>query len=140
MTQYAVAELSDVTNSFIQAAEPDELASRLNAVLQDTLGGNVVLSLELAGGGDGHTFVVGVERSTTPGLGTPLDDDNLIGCYLAASESELAVAKDACVAAMLALTPPVEGQTLEVVDDQLAGAAKGTRFMGMIVAIYHGGG
>jgi hypothetical protein len=140
MTQYATAELSDVTNSFIQAAEASELAARLNAVLQDTGGGSAVLSLHLAGGGDGHTFVVAIERSESVTGGTALTDENLIGCYLAASESELAVAKDACVAAMLALPPPSGGETLAVVDDQIAGASKGTRFMGMIVAIYHGGG
>lgn len=138
--QYATAELSTVTSTFVEDAEAVGMAERLNVILQAASGGNSILALSLAGGGDGHTFVTSVERSPSPLIGVSLDEDNLIGCYLAASEEELGVAKAACVAAMLASTPPSQGLTLRIVDEQLAGASKGTRFMGMLVALWAGGG
>lgn len=139
MTQFATAELADVTNTFVQAAEPQIMADALNVILQAASGGNLILALALAGGGDGHTFVVSVERSTNAGSGTPLDEDNFIGCYLASSAEELETAKNACVAAMLATPSPGPSETLQIIDDQIAGSSKGTRFMGMIIALWHGG-
>jgi hypothetical protein len=126
-----------VTNQFIQTAEAPEMASRLNSIL--TVDEDEIVSLALAGGGDGHTFVVSVETADGE-AGALTGELNLIGCYLGASQEELAVAKAAMMTAMSATTPPNPGDTLSIIDEQLAGAAKGTRFMGLLVAEWVGGG
>jgi len=133
MTRYVTSDLilADTPTIFIQTADAVEMAARLNAILQaDTL----VASLALAGAGDGHTFVVSVE--TTETATGPLGDDSVIGCYLGASEQALGVAKQAMVTELLALTPPSPGQVLSIIDEQIAGSAKGTVFMGMLVATW----
>lgn len=136
MTQYATALLSNVTSSFVQAAEADLMASKLNALVQT---GVPVLSLTLAGGGDGHTFVAEVAQSSSTLVVSPfgvVDEDALIGCYLASDEESLAVAREATVAFMQAQPPPNPNDSLSFFDEQVAGASKGTRFMGLIVGLW----
>jgi hypothetical protein len=139
MTQYATVLLSDTVTTFIQAAEADLMASKLNALLQSDLGTEVI-SLTLAGAGDGHTFVTEVVTSGNPITTGPFStfdgEDALIGCYLAASEETLAVARAATVTFMQAQPPPNPGDLLVLTDEQVAGSSKGTRFMGLIVGVW----
>jgi hypothetical protein len=127
MAQYDTAELSTITTTYIQGAEASLFATPLNALL-NTIGVDPVISLSLSGGGDGHTFVLAVDQSSAPaGGGFSLDEDYIVVFYLASSADQLVVARAAAIVA--AGVGPTDSQ----VDHQIAGSAKGTRFLGMIV-------
>ncbi len=138
MTAFATSVLSDVLPTvFVEAAEASVMTARMTAAIAeiaDAAEGNII-GIDLAGGGDGHTFVASIDVSSDPiGTGLLEAESTRIGCYLASSEEELPVARSAAVAVLLAETAPVEGETLVMIDEQLVGASKGTRFMGMIIA------
>src|SRR5262249_19337025 len=98
----------------------------------------VVVDWDLAGGGDGSMFMLSGNLASGA-AGGALDEDNLVGCYMGSTAQELLRAKEACIAAMIAIPPPEE-QTLEIIDELLAGSSQGTVYMGLIVGLYHGGG
>lgn len=131
MTTFAVASLDTlITRVFVQSADPVDLQNRVNAALA-TLNADpnalLVIAMNLAGAGDGHTFVVEI-LATTPvnvASGTPFDPAAAtVRCYMAADAFELAVQRGRVL--------PL---TTAIADEQLAGAAQGTRFMGMIVLV-----
>lgn len=138
MTTFAQSILSDVLpTTFVEAAEAavmTELVTAAIATIADAEEGNII-GVTLAGGGDGHTFVTAIDVSSDP-IGPDAIEPTTarVGYYLASSEEELPQARAATVAVLLAEPPPGEGQTLVMLDEQLAGAAKGTRFMGLILA------
>jgi hypothetical protein len=139
MTQYATYPIDSSTITIVQAAEADVLAAAVNAQLQALA--DEVMSLNLAGGGDGHTFaaeIVQSGNSVDPILPVDVEGENaLVGCYLASNAETLEIARAKTVAAMIASTPPPGYmEPLVVVDEQVAGAAKGTRFMGLIVGVW----
>jgi hypothetical protein len=139
MTQYATYPIDSSTITIVQAAEADLMEEGVSAQLRAL--SESVMSLTLSGGGDGHTFITEIVHS-----GDSVDDllpvevegdEAVIGCYLASNAADLKVARAKTVAAMNAVVPPM-GSTapLVVVDEQVAGAAKGTRFMGLIVGVW----
>ena len=107
----------------VQSAEPDDLAARANAAIAALPAGYIVVALALAGAGDGHTFTVTIEA------GAPADTTGgfqaappVITCFLASEQSALLLSR--------ASAGPAAGT---FADTQVAGASKGTRFMGMVV-------
>ncbi len=143
MTTFGSAPLSSiVATRFVEATEASEMQRLLAAELADidaNVDGNIT-GVNLAGAGDGYTFVTEIDVSNDPS-GTAYEAASMrLGCYSASSAEELARARVPVVAAMLAEAPPVQGQELDIVDEQIVGASKGTRFMGLIVGVWTGGG
>ena len=135
-----VGDPSQITTIFVQSADPDDLEARVNAALAGVDGINdVVTSIVLAGAGDGHTFVVEIDTApataTVGGLPAGLESGvpvALVRCFLAGDAEGLETAKTAAgIPASV-----VSGQVTipyALVDEELAGGAKGTQFMGMSV-------
>ena len=143
MTTYGTSLVSTLlTPVFVQAATAPELQALMTAALAQIASdddGNVI-GVNLAGAGDGHTFVAEINVSSDP-LGTGYEASGMrAGCYLAGTAEELAVARIPVLAAMAAETPPSEGDELTFLDEMVVGAAKGTQFMGMIIAQWIRGG
>jgi hypothetical protein len=143
MTQFAkVSTLGALSPAvaYVEAASPEDLQNKINTVLSlvdSALFG--VTAITLAGGGDGHTFVALIETAPVANInGTPLFgtvsgvQSTVVRCYLAGSEDELVPARlragapDSFTVGQLTFT-------WGIVDEQFAGASKGTRFMGMTV-------
>jgi hypothetical protein len=143
MTQYAkVTALGTLSPavSYQQAASPEELQDKINAVIALVDSALfAITAITLSGAGDGHTFVALIETAPVANV----NGDYLFGidaglqvtkvrCYLAGSADELVPARLRAGAP----DPVVVGNdtfTWSIVDEQLAGGAKGTRFMGMSV-------
>ncbi len=125
---------------FIESADPVDLQDKVNAAIGalDTQS-SVITNITLAGAGDGHTFVVLVEVSepagTTSGLGAGSQQGSLVTqvrCYLGGSDEELVKARlGAAVPAPVVTGDPPITVPYALVDEQVAGGAKGQRFMGM---------
>lgn len=128
--------VSSTTPHFVEAAEASVMSAGISAAQAQivTTDQELIVGVTLSGGGDGHTFVAELIGSDTATGGTELDELARFGCYLAASQEELAVARAAALAVLAAESPPSQGQVLMIIDEQVAGAAKGTRFMGLIIA------
>jgi len=140
MTQYAKSSIN--TNVVIvQSADPTDLQNMVNATfaniariaqeLETTFG---IAGLTLAGGGDGHTFIVTItyaEATDIFGNFLALGADPspaAVRCYLGADAEALETARAAA-----GVPDPVNSVPYVLVDEQCQGAAKGTRFMGMSV-------
>jgi hypothetical protein len=110
----------------VQAAAPDLLASAILAAVTElfTAGATVIVDMTLAGGGDGHTFTVTIEAAAPQNVLGGLTLFGGVRCYLASEAEALLVAH----AAAGALPPEAP-----LADSQVAGASKGTRFMGLLV-------
>jgi hypothetical protein len=119
----------------VQSAEAEDLQSLVNAALLATAG--IVTSITLAGGGDGHTFVVQIESAPAPDVigGVPtLSGATQVRCYLAGTGSDLALAKaSAGVPAPIPPDPPDPAIPFVLAGEEVAGSSKGTRLMGMSV-------
>jgi hypothetical protein len=123
----------------VQSAEPTDLAARVNAALQSLsteLGPTGrVLGIEIAGAGDGHTFIVEIAAQVAAtfnpivlAAGAYAFAPSVVQavCYMAADAGELRIARDRAIAA--------GGVALSfVLTEEIAGASKGTRFMGLIL-------
>lgn len=113
------------TAAFAQSADPEDMQSRVNAILADIFAAEparAVTAISLGGGGDGHTFVTVVQSAeTTDVVGGITDPGSSVVCYMGADSKELAVQR--------AALPPTASF---VADEQIAGGAKGTRFMVLI--------
>jgi hypothetical protein len=143
MTTYGTSLVSTLlVPAFVQAATAPELQALMTAALAQIASdddGNVI-GVNLAGAGDGHTFVAEINVSSAP-LGTSYEaSDMRASCYLAGTAEELAVARVPVLAAMAAETPPRDGASLTFVDEMVVGSSKGTQFMGMIIGQWTGGG
>jgi hypothetical protein len=125
---------------FIESADPVDLETRVNAALAAMdPEASVVTNITLAGAGDGHTFVVLIE-SISP-VGTPNGlvagsfggvASSLVRCYLGGSDEELAKARlRAGVPPPIVTGDPPLTVPYVLVDEQVAGGAKGQRFMGL---------
>ncbi len=136
MTTFGLAPLSSIIDTrFVEATEASVLQQLLTAELVD-IGDVQITTVNLSGAGDGYTFVTEINVSSNP-IGRAYESQlMLFGCYSASSAEELARARTAVVAAMLATTPPEQGDILELVDSQLVGASKGTRFMGLLIGVW----
>jgi hypothetical protein len=126
MSRYGSVTISDPTSlvtRVVQSAEPGDLQDRANAAIASLPAGYVVVGLTLAGAGDGHTFTVTIEAGLAQEVTGGFAEPPIVTCFLA-SEAE---------AMLLARQPagPVIGGIFA--DTQVAGASKGTRFMGLVV-------
>lgn len=114
---------------FAQSSDPADLQARVNAVFTVLAGiaNQRVAIINLGGAGDGHTFVVEILSAPVANLvGSGLDPAVLSAfCYMAADAFELAVQR-----ARESASIPL-GRDLG--DEQFAGAAQGTRFMGLMI-------
>ena len=119
---------SAFTEVFVQGATPEDLQAKIAAAIAayDPGGEQTVLaSFDLAGGGDGHTFVARLALATStisasefPGaVAVPV-----VLCYMAADAVELPKHR-----------PTAAVDAARIYDEPVAGASKGTRFMAAIV-------
>ena len=153
MTQFAKwTDPTKTSTKILQASDAAALESLVNAYIASIDGTKfVITAITLAGAGDGFTFVVLVE--TAPVTGTFGGSDLAVGasgglvpgatgiqvtsvrCYLAATADALMKVKSSVVPPTIGPPSPIPNPfALAVaVDQQVAGAAKGTRFMGMNV-------
>jgi hypothetical protein len=112
--------------AFFESADPLDLQNRINAalaVIETVSPARAITSLTLAGAGDGHTFVVLVSHAAVTDVNGGLVFPAGVQCYLASDSQQLTLARQALVLP----------QGTIVIDEQLAGSSKGTRFMGMNV-------
>jgi hypothetical protein len=118
----AITSPASVLTKIVESSLPDDLAARTNAALAAVPDHYVVVGITLAGAGDGFTFTVtieaGAEADTTGGF--PVAPS--VVCFLASEADALLLARNAAA--------PGSGS---LADTQVAGAAKGTRFMGLLV-------
>ena len=118
---------------FVESAQADDLQTRVNAALIAIFAEEepqAVAAITLAGGGDGHTFVVVIESAAATDvdggfLALGEGPGVLVVCYLASESEALEIARESLA---------TELAEVAIADEQLAGGAKGTRFMGMVVA------
>jgi hypothetical protein len=115
----------------VQSAEPNDLASRVNAAIAALPGGYVVVGITLAGGGDGHTFTVTMEAGAAADVTGGFTAPPAVACFLASEAEAMQIAR--------AAAGPTSGP---FADTQVAGSSKGTRFMGLVVTgdVLGGGG
>ena len=117
------------TKRYVQSSDPVDLAARINAQLAAifALGtAQAIASISLAGAGDGDTFVVEITHAAAASVNGGIITAALGACYAAGDAESLAVARAAVDAEIGAPIPAIA-------DEQLAGASKGTRFMGLVV-------
>lgn len=147
----------NLNTRYVQSADPDDLTRKVRAVLVELAAigtAPVLVAMNLAGAGDGHTFVVEIQSApdadtnevapeipvtVTNGVPSP----NVV-CYMAGSAgtrpftapdtpaevNELSAARAAAIA-----RNGFTGQLTQD-DELLAGAAQGTRFMGLILGTF----
>lgn len=118
-----IASDASLITRVVQSAEPDDLSARANAAIAALPAGYVVVGLTLAGAGDGATFTVTVEAGLAQDVVGGFTDPPVVTCFLASEAGALLLARQPA-------GPQVGGV---FADTQLAGASKGTRFMGMVV-------
>lgn len=108
---------------FRESSLPADLQAQVAALIaeQNLLTRDHVVSFDLAGGGDGGTFVARVGFQVA---GTGLTNTE-IKFYMASDSEALAIAR---AQAVLGITP---NKTIR--DEPVAGASQGTPFMGAIV-------
>jgi len=147
--QFNSSTPSEQRYEYVQSAEPESMQTAFQALLTAIVAENLVrvaaqqlalnvVDLDIAGGGDGHTFVVRLLLSTyvTFGAGTGWPSANLAtarGIFWIASTAEALHA--AAPAALAGLQAAIDAQGQSVVTRMaagMAGAAKGTRFMAFI--------
>lgn len=152
--EFSLVGTGEVTTQryeYIEAATPEEMTAKFNARIAAIVAENVaraaadpalpefnIYDCDISGGGDGHTFVVRLLLSTW----NP-DDTTFIArweagvlqevagqFWLASSEDALATAASAGISAFVA-----GADTVSSAAAGMAGAAKGTRFMGFIAGL-----
>jgi len=130
---------------YIQSADPLDMQTRFLGFLSALAIENVarvqqqltpfnVIDVDIAGGGDGHTFVVKFLLSTQlTGQGWDGDDDLDgvgVACWMASDEQGLAARQGAAIALLKNGFADVTNVAVG-----FAGAAKGTRFMAFIAGV-----
>jgi hypothetical protein len=125
MSRYGSVTISGPTSLItrvVQSADAADLQLLASAAIAALPAGYVVTNITLSGAGDGATFTVtidaGLSADVTGGFVTP----PTVECFLGSDASALARAR--------VLASPLSGV---FADTQVAGASKGTRFMGMVV-------
>ena len=142
MTQFAqLSGNASVRTQFVQGATAEDLESRINAAIAAVGITQLITNITLAGAGDGHTFVATVE-SADPG---DISAGGLAGatsvpilaarCFLAATAESLQIARSAVVPPAPVPNPPLPTVSYASIDTQIAGAAKGTRFMAFMAGV-----
>lgn len=134
----SASDLSDVDTVFIQSANPVDMQTQVAAAIAAHPNANWVLShVDLAGGGDGHTFVCTlVFADALIGSGMPPDSTRAF-FFMASEASELAVARETVDPQISALfDAPISASSVSLFQTLAAGAAKGTRFMGCVLCTF----
>jgi hypothetical protein len=133
---------SAAQTQIVQSADPIDLQNLVNAAIGTIDNGlSAITSITLAGAGDGHTFVVLIESALLANVNGGIPGSNIsppllfsqVRCYLASTAEELETAKTAAGAPAAFPVPPNPSIPYSVLDEQVAGSSKGTRFMGMTV-------
>jgi hypothetical protein len=138
---------------FVQSSEPGDIEAGIAAAVAEIVALNTTITppdekygiaaVDIAGGGDGHTFVVQITFTTNQanflygvvlGASTPsfILPTVHAGAYLASDKDSLAIAQQVTYDRMRAFDPG-QGKQFTVIANSFAGAAKGTRFMGLVV-------
>jgi len=149
MTQYAtVTTTTNLNAQFFESADPTDLQNQINAYIASLDISTVAISaIVLSGGGDGHAFQVEVQTAPfASGAGSAVGSGGLpsgagggiqgtvVRCFLASSPEELVPARIAAgVPATIVVGPSTVSYGLR--DEQMAGASKGQRFMGLSVYV-----
>jgi hypothetical protein len=99
-----------------------------------------ILDCDIAGGGDGHTFVVRFLLSTAqanPGFGWNSTFLSAVQarCWMGSDAEALGDYQEAAIASLSKADPPNTTVTLQALCAGTAGASKGTRFMAFLAAI-----
>jgi hypothetical protein len=118
----AIATPSSIISRVVQSAEPDDLAAKTNAAIAALPAGYTVVGITLAGAGDGSTFTVTVEAGANANVSGGFSAPPSVTCFLASDAEALLIAR--------LQASPSSGV---FADTQVAGASKGTRFMGLVV-------
>jgi hypothetical protein len=128
---------------FVDSANAPDLERKIQEELSKLIGTPYQLSfLDLAGGGDGHNFVVDLEftDSSIPQPFGPQGiavQDCLILAYAAADALELTKARAAAQRRAVPFFNQVASQPnfdrLRLIQTALSGSEQGTRFMGLLV-------
>jgi hypothetical protein len=115
----------------VQSADPVDLKTQVMAAIAVLLNDDIaweIAFVDLAGGGDGHTFVFMMEI-VNPAEFEHADGQSLIAFdmanWLASEQEALTIVDNAALAAS------VVGQEAAIFQTMVAGACKGTRFMGL---------
>lgn len=141
-------QLSTQRYEYIEAATPEEMSRRFVALIDTIRAENAVrvgqqlaplnvYDMDIAGGGDGHTFVVKLlvsdwnpaETEFTARWESGVLQEIEATFWLAATEQDLRIAANAAIAAFVA------NAEVSIVNTGMAGAAKGTRFMGFLAGL-----
>jgi hypothetical protein len=138
---------SDVNRvDYIQAAEASvmqaKFAEYITALIAENSGRQTplnVVDIAIAGGGDGHTFVLSSTVSTVTSATTGWVAASLVDVkgvfWMGADENALADYSEPALVQLLA-----SGNTFQNIASGIAGAAKGTRFMAFMAGVDAGPG
>jgi len=134
------AAVQTVVTRFLQATQADDMAEAFEALANEMILAGLSLShIDLAGGGDGHTFVLHTQWAKKLGENVVFVDGGApsiirLFFYQAAQASALAAAR-ARVQSLIAarFLEPGGVETVIEVDTYLAGAQMGTRYMGAVM-------
>jgi hypothetical protein len=133
------SDLEFVDMVFIESADPVDMQQRVAVALAAHPNVDWALThVDLAGGGDGHTFVctLGFATAEIGSGGAPPENTNLF-FYMASEASALAVARTTVNPQIAALfSAPISADRVDVDQTLMAGAAKGTRFMGCVLTVW----
>jgi hypothetical protein len=135
---------------YLQATEASVMQALFVKYIVDLMAENVVrvgnsqlayniVDIDIAGGGDGFTFVLRVLLSTTTNADgwTAANLTELAAVFWMGSDADaLADYAESAIAALRAQQP---GATIQKLGVGHAGASKGTRFMGFLAGVFAGG-
>jgi hypothetical protein len=121
---------------YVESADAADLQAKAQAVIDSQASALTLSFIDIAGGGDGHTFVMRlhfVNTVTGSGIGVPVEIANIF-VYEASQAVALQEARRALQAQLAVLFDTLsQGSQLFVMQTVLAGAQKGTRFMGALI-------
>jgi len=137
--QVTGAAVPSVITRFVQSAQADDLEAAFQEVIDEMIAGSYFLShIDLAGGGDGHTFMLHTQWAIVQGAGVTFSSGGnpsvfRLFLYQAAQAAALGLARAAAQARVAARFTEPDVDTVSEVDTYLAGAQMGTRFMGGVM-------
>jgi hypothetical protein len=125
---------------FVQAADVLDMSRLATKALAAIPSANLITAIDLAGAGDGHTFVLMIEHAqATAGapavqnvVGGLVAEDTDLLFYLAGTAEALGVARS--LQGLIASGQPAP-MTATIFDELISGASQGTRVMGCIVLV-----
>jgi len=134
----SASDIPSFETEFIESADPADMQARVAAALAARSGSQWALAyVDLAGGGDGHTFVCTLGfAGALIGDGTNPETTRAY-FFLASEPSALAQARSSVDAQIATLfSAPISASSVALIQTLSAGAAKGTRFMGCTVCTF----